>query len=122
LIAENIDARYSTHCNVGGDLYNYNNYFPSSNDNEAGESIAPLLTWLQEIYSLADKLRRKIHKWLAAPDPSSNHNDTRKLRQPTTGTWFVNGEDFKRWKSALNSFIWLHGIRMFSCDLFVLQL
>ena len=41
LIAENIDARYSTHCNVGRDLYNYNNYFTSSNGNVTGESIAP---------------------------------------------------------------------------------
>jgi hypothetical protein len=78
-----------------------------------GESIAPLLTWLHEIYSIADNLLQKIHKWLAAPDPSSNQNDACKLRQPITGTWFVNGEEFKQWKNTLNSFIWLHGIRAF---------
>jgi hypothetical protein len=61
----------------------------------------------------ADELRRKIHNWLSAPDPSSNHNDACKKRQPTTGEWFVGGEEFKQWKSDLNSFIWLYGIRMF---------
>jgi hypothetical protein len=66
---------------------------------------------------IADELQQ-IHRWLSAPDPSSNHNDACKMRQPTTGTWFINGEVFKRWKSDLNSFIWLYGIRTFPGDIF----
>jgi hypothetical protein len=66
-----------------------------------------------ELYSIADEMRKTIHHWLSAPDPSSNYNDACKKRQPTTGAWFIDGEKFKLWKSGLNSFIWLHGIRMF---------
>jgi hypothetical protein len=61
----------------------------------------------------ADELRVKIHTWLSAPDPSPNHNDAHKKRQPTTGEWFIKGDQFKRWMSQSDSFIWLHGIHMF---------
>jgi hypothetical protein len=67
-----------------------------------------------QIYLITDKLRQKIHRWLAAPDPSSNHNDARSKRQPTTVAWFVDGDEFQRWKTDFDSFIWLYGIRMFA--------
>ena len=70
---------------------------------------------------ITDKLQQKIHLWLSAPDPSSNHNDARKKRQPTTGNWFIDGEKFKQWKHDMDSFIWLHGIRTFSHDKLRLQ-
>jgi hypothetical protein len=62
---------------------------------------------------LADERRQKIHTWLSAPDPFLNHNAARKKQQPTTGTWFVNGEHLAEWKVGPNSFLWLHGIRKF---------
>jgi hypothetical protein len=68
----------------------------------------------------ADNFRRTVHKWLKAPDPSSNHNNACKKRQPTTGTWFTESDDFKKWMDDLNSFLWLHGIRMFFNDMFEL--
>ncbi|KIM73804.1 hypothetical protein PILCRDRAFT_718806 [Piloderma croceum F 1598] len=85
----NVDARYSTLINFGGDQHNY---YTSIKDN------------------VTDELRQKIHLWLSAPDPSSNHNDACQKRQATTGEWFINGEEFEQWKSGFNSFIWLHGI------------
>jgi hypothetical protein len=30
-----------------------------------------------------------------------------------TGTWFMEGVDFAKWKNELNLFLWLHGIRTF---------
>lgn len=54
----------------------------------------------------------KIRSWLEAPDPSSNHIAACKKRQPTTGSWFIQGTEFARWKSDSASFLWLHGIRM----------
>jgi hypothetical protein len=65
------------------------------------------------MYLISDELRRTIHLWLSAPDPSSNHNDARKKHQPTTGLWFIKDNKFEQWKCKLNSFIWLHGIHMF---------
>jgi len=85
----NVDARYSTLINVSGDQ---NNYYTFLKDN------------------VADELQQKIYLWLSAPDPSSNHKDACQKRQATTGEWFINGDEFRQWKSGLNSFIWLHGI------------
>ena len=60
-----------------------------------------------EFYVIADK----IIQWLAAPLPSSNHNNAMKKRQPGTGEWFTQSKDFVDWRIEINSFIWLHGIR-----------
>jgi hypothetical protein len=58
--------------------------------------------------------RQKIHRWLSPPDSSSNHNAACKKRQPTTGSWFVGGDQFAEWKVRSNSFLWLHGIRKYT--------
>lgn len=71
---------------------------------------------------LTDKRREKIHQWLSPPDPSSNHNAARKKWQPTTGAWFVEGEEFEKWKASPNSVLWLHGIRKYTYGLRYLQL
>jgi hypothetical protein len=33
------------------------------------------------------------------------------LRQPGTGIWFTDGEEFKAWTSTENSKLWIYGIR-----------
>ena len=57
-----------------------------------------------------DSERENIHKWLSAPDLSSNHNKACKQRQAKTGNWFIRTKQFTSWKLLPNSFIWLHGI------------
>ncbi|KAJ8108074.1 hypothetical protein ONZ43_g6538 [Nemania bipapillata] len=57
-----------------------------------------------------DEHREKIHQWLAAPDPSSNHVDALGKRRATTGSWFVGSSKFDDWKTSPNSFLWLSGI------------
>ena len=52
----------------------------------------------------------RVKLWLAAPDPSSNHNAARKKWQPSTGEWFTHSKDFLHWKTASNSFLWVNGI------------
>lgn len=63
---------------------------------------------------LAEKRWQKIHQWLSPPDPSLNHNAACKKRQPTTGAWFIEGDQFDKWKRSSNSFLWLHGIRTYT--------
>jgi hypothetical protein len=53
---------------------------------------------------------QNIHQWLSPPDPSSNHNTACSKRQLTTGAWFLESEEFGKWKLGSNSFLWLHGI------------
>lgn len=52
----------------------------------------------------------KIEKWLSPPDPSINLNKARKERQEGTGSWFLESESFKEWKSGIRQNLWLHGI------------
>ncbi|MCJ1380068.1 hypothetical protein MMC17_003171 [Xylographa soralifera] len=59
---------------------------------------------------ILDEWRHKIHPWLSAPDPSSNHHSARKKQQATTGAWLVDSRQFAAWKVEAHSFLWLHGI------------
>ena len=57
-----------------------------------------------------DRRRQAIYRWLAAPDPSSNHNKASKTKQPETGRWLLEGSEYGKWKSQPATFLWLHGI------------
>ncbi|KAJ0418603.1 ankyrin repeat-containing domain protein [Aspergillus carlsbadensis] len=52
----------------------------------------------------------QMNQWLAPVNAAVNHNSATKLRHQGTGTWFVDGEPFKKWISEDNSFLWLHAI------------
>jgi len=54
---------------------------------------------------------KMIHQLLSSPDPTIDHNHARGLYQPTTGQWFLEGDQFKKWESAPKSFYCLYGIR-----------
>ena len=64
----------------------------------------------QKTIAMSEK-ERKIRHWLSSPDPSTNHNAACKLRQATTGEWFLKSDDFEKWKTTSRSFLWLYGIR-----------
>ena len=49
-----------------------------------------------------------IRRWLAPPDPSTNHNRACRSREGTTGSWFIESEAFARWKET-DALLWLHG-------------
>jgi hypothetical protein len=57
-----------------------------------------------------DDNRKRIHRWLSAPDPWLNYNKALKERQPGTGTWFVENKQYANWKTNPDSFLWLYGI------------
>lgn len=48
--------------------------------------------------------------WLSPSDPLTNYNEAIRQRHEDTGTWFLNGGAFTKWKTQRNSFLWLHGI------------
>lgn len=56
-----------------------------------------------------DDLDRNIMQWLDAPDPSGNYNAAGVKRQKETGIWLLQDPTFIIWKSANNSFLWIHG-------------
>jgi hypothetical protein len=62
-----------------------------------------------DLYVIDDN-RKKIHRWLSAPDPWLNYNKALKQRQAGTGTWFTESKQYAHWKTNPDSFLWLHGI------------
>ena len=61
-----------------------------------------------------DELRKKICEWLSPPDPSTNHNAALQARHEGTGDWFLEGQEFLKWTTTPGSFLWIHGIRMYT--------
>ena len=58
----------------------------------------------------ADSRFREINNWLSPPDPSTNLNHAKERRHEGTGSWFLESEPFKEWKSGSRQCLWLHGI------------
>ena len=52
----------------------------------------------------------QIVQWLAAPDPSSNHNKACQSKQRGTGRWLLRNWNYISWRNQRASFLWLHGI------------
>jgi len=54
----------------------------------------------------------EIKKWLLPPDPSTNFNEAKGKRHPGTGSWFLESDQFTKWKSGARHChcLWLHGI------------
>ena len=57
-----------------------------------------------------DLRNQQIFQWLAAPDPSLNHNKACQMKQRETGRWLVDSRSYIDWKKRQASFLWLHGI------------
>ena len=47
--------------------------------------------------------------WISPVDPRENYLTAKKLQQKGTGKWFTGSKDFKRWKEADDSILWLYG-------------
>ena len=56
------------------------------------------------------ELRRRIFKWLSAPDPSTNYHKAHEMRQDNTGLWLLRHARFLEWKTNAASRLWLYGI------------
>ena len=52
---------------------------------------------------------KNVSRWLAAPDHSSNHHAACKKKQPSTGSWLLDGDKFKSWKREPCSLLCLNG-------------
>ncbi|KAH1416219.1 hypothetical protein KXW31_004599 [Aspergillus fumigatus] len=52
----------------------------------------------------------KVRRWLCPPDPSTNLNEAHKKRHQGTGSWFLENQIFKQWKTGKRQHLWLHGL------------
>ena len=60
---------------------------------------------------MTDMKRQDIYRWLAAPDPYTNHVTNRKKRQAQTGVWLLRSKQYEHWLHSDKSFLWIYGIR-----------
>ncbi|KZP12764.1 hypothetical protein FIBSPDRAFT_1049820 [Athelia psychrophila] len=52
---------------------------------------------------------KEVCRWLAAPEPSRNYHAARETNHAHTGSWFICGNAFTRWKAAPDELLWLYG-------------
>ena len=72
------------------------------------ESLRALTHTLQAM--TRDERNIQILQWLAAPDPSSNHNKASQTKQRNTGRWLLESPIYINWKIQRSSLLWLYGI------------
>ena len=56
----------------------------------------------------------EVLRWLDALDCTEKHNDTHKLRQQGTCTWFPKTDAYAKWRAGGCQFLWLNGKGMVS--------
>ena len=62
----------------------------------------------------------KIYQWLSAVIPSTYYHGALNVRLEDTGSWFIDGARFARWKATADDFLWICGTRMYSYHLQVI--
>jgi len=53
----------------------------------------------------------KMLQWLSISDPSVHHNRAIQQREPGTGEWLLDFDEYIRWKTRSRGLGWMHGIR-----------
>ena len=61
---------------------------------------------------VGDQVRESLRKWVAPPDPSTNHNIACGIQHDGTAQWFFRGGIFSEWKT-IGSLLWIYGKRTF---------
>ncbi|KZP06654.1 hypothetical protein FIBSPDRAFT_841927, partial [Athelia psychrophila] len=74
-----------------------------SNVNVNGDYI------VSNIYQVTEEKQREVYRWLAAPDSSGNYHAAREKHHADTGSWFIEGEQFVKWKETPDSALWVYG-------------
>lgn len=59
---------------------------------------------------MAAKANDAILKWLSPPDPSVNYQQALKGLEPESGSWYLTGHQFKKWKDSPCAILWTTGI------------
>jgi hypothetical protein len=83
--------------------------------NENGKRLAEIEDSSRECYRQFRDFKlsheqNKIIQWLQSTDPSTNHNAACERREPLTGNWLLQSDEFAKWKREPKQLLWLHGI------------
>lgn len=58
-----------------------------------------------------ENTEEKIERWMAASDTSHKYKAARESHQAGTGSWLIQGTQFRDWRDVPNSILWIHGGR-----------
>ncbi|KAI9460274.1 hypothetical protein F5148DRAFT_268232 [Russula earlei] len=73
------------------------------------ESLMVAVKGMETMYHLKrNQFRGELRKWLAAPDPSINHNAACETQHRGSTRWFTQGSTFLEWKESA-SLLWICG-------------
>ncbi|KZP07460.1 ankyrin [Athelia psychrophila] len=64
---------------------------------------------VSNIQQITHEQQKEVYRWLSAPDSSSNYHAAREEHHADTGTWFIEGESFVKWKETPDSALWVYG-------------
>lgn len=79
--------------------------------NTTRELRSRILDLSSSINTPDDRRLQVMLEWLDAPDPSARHNMVRKGRTEGTGSWLLQGAEFKEWRNSDEMVVlWMHGI------------
>ena len=78
---------------------------------QATSNIEGTMTLLAERFETVTATQRyqEICRWLAAPDPSSNHNKATKTKQPETGCWLLESPSTRSGRANRHHFFGFMG-------------
>ncbi|KZP17123.1 hypothetical protein FIBSPDRAFT_830929 [Athelia psychrophila] len=65
--------------------------------------------YVQNVYQMTPDQAHRIYEWLGAPDSSGNLHAARERHHGNTGTWFLEGEQYVKWKETTDSTLWVYG-------------
>ncbi|KAF5877715.1 uncharacterized protein Bfra_002082 [Botrytis fragariae] len=54
--------------------------------------------------------KKEVLQWLSTADPKTNHDLARKRFEPGTGSWFLQSNNYRSWKTNDDSFLWVQGL------------
>ncbi|KZP27088.1 hypothetical protein FIBSPDRAFT_948748 [Athelia psychrophila] len=66
---------------------------------------------VQNVYQMTPDQAYRIYEWLGAPDSSGNFLAAREKHHDNTGTWFIEGGQYAKWKETPDSTLWVYGTR-----------
>jgi len=75
---------------------------------ECKEDLKEIAQYSKE--SRQEKYIDRIRDWLSPANPHTNYIRALDMRQSGSGTWFLQSQQYLRWKSSLEPTLWLHGL------------
>ncbi|KZP17157.1 ankyrin [Athelia psychrophila] len=64
---------------------------------------------IHNVYQMTPDQEHRVYEWLGAPDSSGNFHAAREKHHGNTGSWFLEGEEYVKWKETPDSTLWVYG-------------